>query len=67
MYGWTRDDFPLIFIVKDRLLYWSTTPLPNVFTLVEKEECVCVFPWHIAHLKHRLQLFVKEHPIVCYP
>lgn len=42
VYGWTRDDFPLIFIVKDRLLYWSTTPLPNTYLRLWRKRSVCV-------------------------
>lgn len=41
VYGWTRDDFPLIFIVKDRLLYWSTTPLPNMYLRLWRKRSVC--------------------------
>lgn len=44
IYGWARDDFPLMFIVKDRLLNWSTTLMLNMFTFVEGDVRFFVCP-----------------------
>lgn len=65
IYGWARDDFPLMFIVKDRLLNWSTTLMLNTYLHLWRGMWGFLCVSHPLtpcrkHLKHCLQCFVKE-------